>query len=51
MPDITSTWIFDTVIKDDGQFLVNTGPFESVNDATLNVYQTYDLLVKANGAR
>jgi hypothetical protein len=48
--DLTYTWVFDTVIKDDGQFLVNTGPFDSVNDATLNVYQTYDLTVSDGGA-
>lgn len=48
VPDLTYTWIFDTVTKDPGQFLVNTGPFDSVNDAPLNVYQTYDLLLKTN---
>jgi len=48
VPDLTYTWIFDTVTKDPGQFLVNTGPFESVTDDTLNVYQTYDLLLKTN---
>jgi|GEM_PF-109454 len=48
VPDLTYTWIFETVTKDPGQFLVNTGPFSSVDDDTLNVYQTYDLIVKAN---
>lgn len=44
--DLAYTWTFDTVTKDDGQFLVNTGPFDSVSDAELNVYQTYDLVVR-----
>jgi Domain of unknown function (DUF4331) len=43
--DLVYNWIFSTVTKDAGQFLTNTGPFSSVNDATLNVYQTYDLEV------
>ncbi len=47
--DIVYEWLFDTVTKDPGQFLVNTGPFDSVNDDTLNVYQTYDLLVTEGG--
>ena len=45
-PDLTYTWIFDTVIRDpDGQFLSNTGPVTSLTDPDLNVYQTYDLTV------
>ena len=44
--DLAYTWTFTTVTKDPGQFLVNTGPFSSVDDATLNVYQTYDLVVR-----
>ncbi len=47
--DIVYEWLFDTVTKDPGQFLVNTGPFDSVTDDTLNVYQTYDLLVTEGG--
>jgi Domain of unknown function (DUF4331) len=43
--DLVYNWIFSTTTKDPGQFLTNTGPFTSVNDATLNVYQTYDLEV------
>ncbi|MGB3733811.1 MAG: DUF4331 domain-containing protein, partial [Ilumatobacter sp.] len=43
--DIVYSWVFDTITKDPGQFLVNTGQFDSVNDDTLNVYQTYDLIV------
>ncbi len=46
LPDLTYTWIFDTVIKDaNQQFLVNTGPVTSLDDPDLNVYQTYDLTV------
>jgi hypothetical protein len=44
--DLAYTWVFTTVTKDAGQFLTNTGPFDSVNDPTLNVYQTYDLTVR-----
>ena len=43
--DLTYEWVFNTITKDDGQFLYNTGPFASVTDDTLNVYQTYDLTV------
>ncbi len=45
LPDVTYTWVFDTVIRDDGQFLYNTGPVTSVDDPDLNYYQTYDLTV------
>jgi Domain of unknown function (DUF4331) len=46
LPDLTYTWIFDTVIKDPNQqFLSNTGPVSSLDDPDLNVYQTYDLTV------
>jgi Domain of unknown function (DUF4331) len=45
-PDLTYTWIFDTVIRNaSGQFLNNTGPISSLTDPDLNVYQTYDLTV------
>ena len=50
VPDITYTWVFTTVYKQltpgtpDKNFLVNTGPFDSVTDPELRVYQTYDLL-------
>ena len=44
-PDLTYTWIFDTVVKDPNQFLNNTGPITSLDDPDLNVYQTYDLTV------
>ncbi|MEP6298784.1 MAG: DUF4331 domain-containing protein, partial [Ilumatobacter sp.] len=47
--DVVYEWLFDTVTKDPGQFLVNTGPFDSVTDPTLNVYQTYDLNVTEGG--
>jgi len=45
LPDLTYTWIFDTVVKDPNQFLYNTGPINSLNDPDLNIYQTYDLTV------
>ncbi len=45
LPDVTYTWVFDTVIRDDAQFLYNTGPVTTVDDPDLNYYQTYDLTV------
>jgi len=46
VPDLTYTWIFDTVTRDPaGQFLSNTGQVTSLDDPDLNVYQTYDLTV------
>ncbi len=46
LADLTYTWVFDTVIKDqNNQFLANTGPVTSLADPDLNVYQTYDLTV------
>ncbi|MFN3257083.1 MAG: DUF4331 domain-containing protein [Ilumatobacter sp.] len=44
--DLVYTWTFTTITKDPGQFLNNTGPFDSVTDPELNVYQTYDLVVR-----
>ncbi len=42
--DIVYSWVFKNVTRDDtGQFLYNTGVVNSVKDATLNFYQTYDL--------
>jgi Domain of unknown function (DUF4331) len=50
LPDLTYTWIFDTVTRDPSQqFLSNTGPVSSLDDPDLNVYQTYDLTV-TNGS-
>lgn len=43
--DLTYEWTFKTIVKDSGQFLYNTGPFDSVTDPELNVYQTYDMTV------
>jgi hypothetical protein len=46
LPDLTYTWVFDTVVRDaNQQFLANTGPVTSLTDPDLNVYQTYDLWV------
>jgi hypothetical protein len=48
--DLKYVWIFDTVYRDaTGQFLSNTGPVTSLTDPDLNVYQTYDLTVEAEG--
>ncbi|WP_420450688.1 DUF4331 domain-containing protein [Ilumatobacter sp.] len=44
--DLAYTWVFTTITKDPGTFIYNTGPFDSVFDDTLNVYQTYDLTVR-----
>ena len=49
LPDITYTWIFDTVTRNPGQFLYNTGPVTSIDDPDLNVYQTYDLIETVEG--
>ena len=44
--DLTYTWIFSTVVRDDSrEFLSNLGPVTSLDDPDLNVYQTYDLTV------
>jgi len=50
LADLTYTWVFDTVIRNaSGQFLSNTGVVTSLTDPDLNVYQTYDLTVQAEG--
>ena len=42
--DVVYSWAFTNHTRDDsGQFLYNTGVVNSVNDMTLNFYQTYDL--------
>ena len=44
--DLTYTWIFSTVVRDNSrEFLSNLGPVTSLDDPDLNVYQTYDLTV------
>ncbi len=46
LPDLTYTWVFDTVVRNGADhFLYNTGPVSSLDDPDLNVYQTYDLTV------
>lgn len=48
--DLVYTWEFTDHIRDDsGQFLYNTGPVNSVQDQTLNFYQTYNLTVTDKG--
>ncbi len=49
LPDLTYTWVFDTVIRSNATFLYNTGPVTSVDDPDLNYYQTYDLTVTPEG--
>lgn len=44
--DLVYSWEFRDNIRDDsGQFLYNTGPVKSVQDQTLNFFQTYNLTV------
>ncbi|MCU1503713.1 MAG: hypothetical protein JWM12_3067 [Ilumatobacteraceae bacterium] len=46
LADLTYTWVFSTVVRDGSRdFLSNLGPVTSLDDADLNVYQTYDLTV------
>ena len=42
-PDITYRWTFKTTTRNGDTFLYNTGPVNSVKDATLNLVQTYTL--------
>jgi hypothetical protein len=41
--DITYRWDFTSHYRDPGQILYNTGVVRSIQDQTLNFYQTYDL--------
>jgi len=41
--DITYRWTFETTTKNGDTFLYTTGPVNSLDDATLNVVQTYTL--------
>ena len=50
LPDLTYTWVFDTVIRNPATFLYNTGPVSTVDDPDLNYYQTYDLTVTEEGS-
>ena len=43
LPDVTYEWTFTNHVRNPGTFLYNTGPVTSVNDSTLNFYQTYNL--------
>jgi len=43
LPDITYRWTFKTHYRNGNTFLYNTGPVTSLDDADLNIYQTYDL--------
>ena len=49
-PDVSYTWEFTDHVRDPGgHFLYNTGPVSSVEDETLNFYQSYDLTVAREG--
>jgi hypothetical protein len=48
--DITYRWNFTTHYRNGSTFLYNTGPVTSLDDADLNIYQTYDLTrLRADG--
>jgi len=49
VPDITYEWRFTTEIQNPNTFLYNTGPITSINDATYNYRQYYDVSVSRNG--
>jgi hypothetical protein len=50
--DITYRWTFDTHTRNPNTFLYNTGQVTSLDDADLNVYQTYDLYrIREGGAQ
>jgi hypothetical protein len=42
-PDVIFRWTFRNHYRNPNTFLYNTGPVESLTDANLNFYQTYDL--------
>jgi hypothetical protein len=42
-PDIVYRWTFQSHYRNTSTFLYNTGPVNSIHDATLNFYQTYTL--------
>jgi hypothetical protein len=51
-PDIVYRWTFQSHYRDTSTFLYNTGPVNSIHDATLNFYQTYTLQrIDRSGAR
>lgn len=41
--DTVYHWVFNTTTENGQTFLYNTGPIANIDDATLNVKQTYDL--------
>ena len=49
--EIIYRWIFETHRRNPNTFLYNTGQVSSLNDADLNVYQTYDLFKKVPGKK
>jgi hypothetical protein len=44
-PDLVYEWVFSNHYRNPNTFLYNTGPVTSLNDADLNFYQTYDLVL------
>ncbi len=49
-PNITYRWTFTNHYRSSNTFLYNTGVVNSINDTTLNFYQTYNLDKIINGA-
>lgn len=46
-PDVAYEFLFDTTVRDDTTFLYNVGQVNSVDDADLNVVQTYSVWRRA----
>ena len=44
-PDLVYEWVFANHYRNPNTFLYNTGQVTSLNDADLNFYQTYDLVL------
>ena len=49
--EIVYRWVFNTHTRNPNTFLYNTGQVTSLDDADLNIYQTYDLYRIENGGR
>jgi hypothetical protein len=50
-PDVTYQWRFKSSVQNGATFLYNLGPVASIDDANLNVRQTYDLYRKERGQK
>ena len=49
--EIVYRWVFKTHYRNPSTFLYNTGQVTSLDDADLNIHQTYDLIRKVPGRR